>query len=44
LDAEVEINNFWKMIRENIIISAKEILDNYELKMKLHGLMKNAQN
>jgi hypothetical protein len=26
LDAEVEINNAWKMIRENINISAKESL------------------
>jgi 50S ribosomal subunit-associated GTPase HflX len=32
LDAEVEINSAWKTIRENIIISAKESLGNFELK------------
>jgi hypothetical protein len=32
LDAEVEINSAWKMVRENINILAKESLDYYELK------------
>jgi hypothetical protein len=32
LDAEVEINTLWETIRENIKISAKETLGNYELK------------
>jgi hypothetical protein len=32
LDAEVEINSAWKMIRENINISAKESLGYFELK------------
>jgi hypothetical protein len=32
LDADVEINNIWETIRENIKISAKEILGYYELK------------
>jgi lipoate-protein ligase A len=32
LDAEVEINTVWETIRENIKISAKEILGYYELK------------
>jgi 50S ribosomal subunit-associated GTPase HflX len=32
LDAEAEINSAWKTIRENIIISAKESLGNFELK------------
>jgi hypothetical protein len=32
LDAEVEINNAWEMIRENIINSAKESLGYFELK------------
>jgi hypothetical protein len=32
LDAEVEINSAWETIRENIRISAKEILGYYELK------------
>jgi hypothetical protein len=32
LDAEVEINTIWEMIRENIKISAKESLGYYELK------------
>jgi hypothetical protein len=32
LDAEVEFNNVWEMIREIIKISAKEILGYYELK------------
>jgi hypothetical protein len=32
LDAEVEINNAWKTIRDNIQISAKEILSYFELK------------
>jgi hypothetical protein len=32
LDAEVEINSAWKMIRENIKISAKESLGYCELK------------
>jgi hypothetical protein len=32
LDAEVEINNIWETIRENIKISAKESLGYYELK------------
>jgi hypothetical protein len=32
LDAEVEINTVWEMIRGNITISAKESLDYYEMK------------
>jgi hypothetical protein len=32
LDAEVEINTIWETIREDINISAKETLGNYELK------------
>jgi hypothetical protein len=32
LDTEVEINSAWEMIRENIIISAKENLGYCELK------------
>jgi hypothetical protein len=32
LDAEVDINNTWETIIENINISGKEILDYYELK------------
>jgi hypothetical protein len=32
LDAEVEINSAWEMIREDIKISAKESLSYYELK------------
>jgi hypothetical protein len=32
LDAEVEINSAWEMIRENIKISAKESLGYCELK------------
>jgi hypothetical protein len=32
LDSEVEINNAWEMIRENIKISAKESLGYFELK------------
>jgi hypothetical protein len=32
LDAEVEINSAWEMIRENINISAKERVDYFELK------------
>jgi hypothetical protein len=32
LDAEVEINSAWEMIRENIAISAKENLGYFELK------------
>jgi hypothetical protein len=32
LDAEVEINSAWRMIRENIKISAKESLGYCELK------------
>jgi hypothetical protein len=32
LDAEVEINSAWEMIRVNINISAKESLDYFELK------------
>jgi hypothetical protein len=32
LDAGVEINSAWKMIRKNIKISAKESLGYYELK------------
>jgi hypothetical protein len=31
LDAEVEINSAWEMIRENTIIMAKESLGDYEL-------------
>jgi hypothetical protein len=30
LDAEVEINSAWEMIRENMTISAKESLGYYE--------------
>jgi hypothetical protein len=32
LDAEVEVNSTWETIRENIKISAKESLGDYELK------------
>jgi hypothetical protein len=32
LDAEVEINNAWKMIRESIKVSAKESLSYCEMK------------
>jgi hypothetical protein len=32
LDAEVEINTVWEMIRENIKLLAKESLGYYELK------------
>jgi hypothetical protein len=32
LDAEVEINGAWEAIRENIKISAREVLGCYELK------------
>jgi hypothetical protein len=32
LDAEVEINSAWEMIRENIKISAKDSLGYYELR------------
>jgi hypothetical protein len=32
LDAEVEINSAWEMIRENIRISVKESLGYFELK------------
>jgi hypothetical protein len=32
LEAEVEINTIWEMIRANIQISAKESLGYYELK------------
>jgi hypothetical protein len=32
LDAEVEINSVWEMIRENITISAEESLGDFELK------------
>jgi hypothetical protein len=32
LDAEVEINSAWKIIRETIKLSAKESLGYYELK------------
>jgi phosphomevalonate kinase len=32
LDSEVEINSAWKVIRENIKISAKENLGYFELK------------
>jgi hypothetical protein len=32
LEAEVEINSAWEMIKENIKISAKEILGYFELK------------
>jgi hypothetical protein len=32
LDAEVEMNSAWEMIRENINISAKESVGCYELK------------
>jgi hypothetical protein len=40
LDTELEINNAWETIRENIIISAEDSLDYYQLKMK----MKDSQN
>jgi hypothetical protein len=40
LDAEVEINSVWEMIRENIKISAKESLG----RIISHGSMKDAQN
>jgi hypothetical protein len=32
LDTEVEINRAWEMIRENVNISAKEILGYFQLK------------
>jgi hypothetical protein len=32
LDAEVEINNTWEMVRENIKIAAKQSLGYFELK------------
>jgi hypothetical protein len=32
VDAEVEVNSAWEMIRDNIKISAKESLGYYELK------------
>jgi hypothetical protein len=32
LDAKVEINSAWEMIRENINISAKESLGYFEMK------------
>jgi hypothetical protein len=32
LDTEVDVNNAWETIRENINISAKESLGYYELK------------
>jgi hypothetical protein len=44
LNAEVDINRAWEIIRENIKISAKESLGYYESKQQSHGLMKNAQN
>jgi hypothetical protein len=44
LDAEVEINSAWEMIRENIKISAKENLGYFELKKLNHGSVKDAQN
>jgi hypothetical protein len=31
LDAEVEMNTIWEIIRENIKMSAKESLDYYKL-------------
>jgi hypothetical protein len=37
LDAAVEINNAWDMIRENIKVSAKDSLGDYELKRMSHG-------
>jgi hypothetical protein len=42
LDAEVEINSAWEMIRENIKISAKESLGYFELKK--HGSTRDTQN
>jgi hypothetical protein len=42
LDDNVDINNAWKNIRENINNSAKES-PGHELNMN-HGLMKNVQN
>jgi hypothetical protein len=32
LETEVDINNAWETVRENIKISAKESVDYYELK------------
>jgi hypothetical protein len=32
LDAEVEINTIWETIRKNAKLSAKESLNDYELK------------
>jgi hypothetical protein len=32
LDAEVEVNSAWEMIRDNIKISAKESLGNYQMR------------
>jgi hypothetical protein len=37
LEAEVEINSAWEMIKENIKISAKESLDYCELKERKHA-------
>jgi hypothetical protein len=37
LNADVEINTIWEMIRENIKISAKMSLGYYELKQQSHG-------
>jgi hypothetical protein len=44
LDAEVEINNAWATITENIKSSAKESMGLYELKKQSYGLTKDAQN
>jgi hypothetical protein len=44
LDAEVEFNIAWEMIRENIKISAKESLGYYKLRKHKQCLMKHAQN
>jgi hypothetical protein len=40
LDAEVEVNSTWEMIRENIKISAKESLGYFELKKHKPGFEK----
>jgi hypothetical protein len=44
LDAEVEINGAWEMIRDNIKISAKDSQGYCELRSISNGLMKHAQN
>jgi hypothetical protein len=44
LDADVEINSARETIIENIKISTKKGLGNFELMHGGHGLMKDAQN